>query len=313
MSKVWRIVCLSCVIAALAATGCGSKKGSLACKSSAPRPQLQGSSNDAVLLRYKFTAGEKIGMDMSVGMHMNIKAPDMSGDADVKMVMGMEMEFTDVSGDTVTGTTAFTKMTMDMNMPGGAGSVHWNSDEAGGNPALDSLKAMIGPRMPIKMTTRGELISLDWGPVKAAMEQAGAPASMTDQLTNDDSLKSALVMLPEKPVKVGDEWDGGEMKKDMNGMMSMNVKYKYKLVALSADKKKAILEGTPDLDIKGGGMLDIKSQKLGSDAWIEYDVDSGNIDDANIKLCMELGAEAQGEHADMTMDMDAQYKETRLH
>lgn len=311
MSKALRIVCLSFVVALAA---CGGKK-SMDCKSAAPRPQLSGSSNDPVLLRYKYGPGEKLGMDIAMNINMNIKADDQKANMAMKIVMSAMVEWKTANDKELTGELAFTKAAIDVDgagMPGGA-NIHWTSDQEGGNPAFDALKAMIGPKITVKISTRGELLATDWSPITQAMQQAGAAADMLDSMTNDEMLKSSFIMLPENPVKAGDEWDAGEIVKKIQPAGQMKMKMKYKVLAVAGDKSRVLLEAKPDIDIDAsGGPMQIEAKKIGSDVWIEFDSGKGGIDQANVKMCMDMSISGGGESGDADIDMDAQYKETRL-
>jgi hypothetical protein len=316
MSNAWRIVV--CAIAGVAlAAGCGKKVGTLACKGSVPRPKLNGASTEPVLLRYRYKAGEKVGMDIALDMNMKIDGGGAHVKSIMKVIMGAQVEFTDATADQLTGEMTFTRAGVDVDMdgmPGGGGptSVHWTSDQDDGPEPLQALKAMIGPKIPVKISTRGELISADWHPVEDALRNAGAAPDMVDSMANDEMLKSSFIMLPEKPVKVGDEWDAGELVKKVPPAGEMKVKYRYGVAAISADKKQVLLQANPAFSIDGNGSIKIDTQKFGSDVWLQFDSDKGGVDEANIRLCMDLGMSSDGEDAEADIDMNAQYKETRL-
>jgi len=293
--------------------GTGSGSGSSDYPSGCPK--FDSTSSEPVLLRYKCRPDQKVKFGLDMDTNMDIGAPDgkVTVETAIKMEGGYEVTAVESNGD-FQAVMTITRATMNMNMSAGPGKsqrMSFDSDkDAGGdvNPAMRPLLAMLKVPIPVKVSAVGKLLETDMHPLLEALDRAHAGAMAKELQQQATKLfESTFVQLSESPVKAGDTYDAGNLVQAVPGLGEMRARIRYKVLAVSGDKKQAVLlpKAEFSLESKPGASEKIKMESTAIDGWLLFDVEKGNIQRsaADVKMGMIINAGGQSGRMDMTMKM----------
>ena len=278
-------------------------------------PTFPSTSSEPVLLRYKCRPDQKVKFGLDMDTNMDIGAPD--GKVTIEMAMkmdgGYEVKAVESNGD-FQAVMTITHAAMNMNIspgPGKSQRMSFDSDkDAGGdvNPAMRPLMAMLKVPIPVKVSAVGKLLETDMHPLLEALDRAHAGAAAKELQQQARKLfESTFVQLSETPVKAGDTYDAGELVQTLPEMGEMRARIRYKVVAVSGDKKQAVLQPKAEfsLESRPGGPDKIKVDSTTMDGWLLFDIEKGNIvrSAGDVKMGMTITAGGQSGRMDMTMKM----------
>ncbi|MGA2545402.1 MAG: DUF6263 family protein [Rectinemataceae bacterium] len=242
-------------------------------------PRFDSTSQDRVLLRYKYIPGHRTVIEVEIDMSISIEAagPKMAIEMPMKLGCYYTVKSVDGNGD-ATAEMVITKMALSVTSP--QGDMTYDSDrDDGSDPKFGSLKAMMNVPIPVKVSTLGKVLEMDVQPMEEAIKRSGAAALNLGD-TTDKIVKSTFVMLPEGPVRASDTYDAGEIVQQLQNMGEMTSKVKYEVLSISSDGTKALLKprGEFSLDPTAGGEVNLKLDSFKLDGWILFNIADGDIE-----------------------------------
>lgn len=273
-------------------------------------PRFPTTSNDEVTLRYKFMPGQKVGFNFDMDSITEIAGSKPEQRMTVSMNMTMsgdyEIQSVDANGD-FRASMVIGRVTMKAKA---RKEVSFDSDKdgSGGNPAFRPLMAMLKVPIAVKVSPVGKLLETDIQPLLEAVRRAQGGA-LADNVKDsaEELVKSAFVQLSEKPIKAGDIYDAGEIVTAMPGAGEMKAKVRYKLVAVSGDRKQAILQPKAEVvfNSQPGAKEKYKLDASSMDGWILFDIEKGKgVRSAwDMKTRMTTDVKGQKGRMDITMKM----------
>ncbi|MEN6450470.1 MAG: hypothetical protein ABFC96_08270, partial [Thermoguttaceae bacterium] len=178
--------------------------------------------------------------------------------------------------------------------------------------AVKPLEAMVKVPVTAKISPTGKTEDVDIKALIKSIEKTGTPGA-ADSLKESGAewLRSSFAPLPEKPVKQGDIFDAGEMIKKMP-QGEVNLKLRYEVLSVSADKKQALLRPKADIKLvpnpKASVSIALDSSSM--DGWLLFDIEKGVVAQSktNLKMAMKIGMGPKT--VPMDMDMTSNYKAT---
>jgi hypothetical protein len=264
-------------------------------------PVLPDSSNQSVLLRYKYTTGKKnnqhttvvmlIELDMdgqNEPMNIDMKM-DITGSYTVEKIFsdgGMEVHF------------VFTRLVVST-----SSLVGWkfDSDEKEDpKPEFSKLRRFLNVPVIMKIDARGKTLSVDTSLIEAAMAEAGDEATPEEiKAQVDNFTKSTFIMLPEKAVKTGDIFDAGALDQDIPGLGTLTTQSRYRVAALSRDRKKMILEPVITVAMEGTDMSHSSIK-----GWMLFDTEKSVVEKSYLVTHLDFSFSQGGEEARIVTDTE---------
>lgn len=262
-------------------------------------PKFASTSDEAVLLRYKYKAGdvEKIALDIDMDMTVRL------GKTTLPMKMNMHIDAKSVTTAVASNGdfSAIVKITrMRMTTTSGANNVEFDTDKPSDDPSFKGISAMINVGIPCKMSPVGKMLETDMEPIRQAVRKVGNDAlvkSLED--STNQMFGGAYVQLSEDPVKAGDTFQAGTV---LSG--KAKVHNSYKVLSVSGDKSEAILQTVPVIELAPdafpkGMEAKLTSQKV--NGWMLFDVANGHAAKADIRMHMKMDLKTSGEQGDIDM------------
>jgi hypothetical protein len=322
MSMKTKLSCAAVGLFFLAGAAIGDEPASKSAAELSPEcPKFAATTTEPIQLRYKAEAGRKVDWKLGLETEMDAHLPG-AGDAGkmkmstgTKIEGGYEVQSVEDGGDftvrrtvrrMITKVSGAQDVTIDSDKPGDDGS-------ALGKAMKPLMKVMTETPISMKMSPLGKVLEVDMKPLLETLDNAGgkALAGTLRELTRE-TVRNSFVPLPEEAVKAGDAYEAGKMAWKVPGRGECTVKMRYQVVAVSADKKQALLRPKGDLSLvpgkKGGVSFALESKSL--DGWLLFDVEKGYVvrSRTNIKLVVKLAA--AGKTAPLRVDMKVTYDAT---
>jgi hypothetical protein len=275
MSHLVRVVSGAC-LALFASVGAGQEKDA------APdnTPTFESPSSEAILLRYKFKAGQVMKMDMQTEMDMKIKLGGQ--ELTMKQTMRIDAKSAVTEVDDEGNISIVAKVSRLRMKISGLMQLDFDTDKPSEDPNFQAVTAMINVGIPCKLSPVGKILETDMEPLRLAVRRAGnaALAKVLEDST-DKMFEGTFVHLSEQPVKAGDTYKSGTIVED-----KIKIHMSYKIKAVSGDKSQAVLEPVAVLeaapDAFPGVEAKIKSQKLAG--WLLYDVEKGYPSKGEVRM-----------------------------
>ena len=208
------------------------------------QPEFESTSNESVLLRYKFKVSELVKMKIEIGMHMKMSFAGRNIDMPIDMMVEADyvIDSVDSNGDAKIKL-LITRMTMDMKGPQGKVAVDTKDSASMQNPQFKPIMAMINTPIFAKLTPLGKVLNLDFNLLRKAMQKMGS-AAMSQNLKQqtDQMMNSSFIQLSKDPVAAGDTYEAGKITQTMPNFGILETEVKYKVLKVSGDKKQVILK-----------------------------------------------------------------------
>ncbi len=267
-------------------------------------PSFSSTTKDAVLFRYKFQPGQKVSMDMS--MNTEMKTESEEGEMSMPFVMTFEANYAVKSVDKDGNARAelvITRMTMKS-----SGFLDISYDSADPKDAakdkFTSINALINVPIPVQISPLGKLLSVDTNPLLKAAQKMGQqldPDQFNQQI--EQLTKNSFVQLSADPLKAGDVYDAGTISTSFGSMSTMEADVKYEVVAVSADKKQAILKPVVTFSIPG-----VTLTQSDFNGWILFDLQKGNVKQSFAKQVLEFEVIQSKKASYFLIDMGVTFK-----
>ncbi len=245
-------------------------------------PDFEKTSDESVLLRYKFTKGEKITFKFITNIDIHTTAGDVNMNMGMRGHYHVDTVYPDGSAlamfylsDIITKTTGLAEMSFDSR----------NEDDRN-NYQYQELSNLVETNIPVLVTPTGELPDMSRNPHAQAL---AAASSFYDNQQLESLLQGSFTQLSEEPVKKGDIYEAGNLK-TVATQQSMSFDISYLIEAVSGDKKQVIM--VPKADIESEETIE-ESDFTGR---ILFDLDKGNI--VRSFGTMEMSMTIQNQQAD---------------
>lgn len=173
------------------------------------------------------------------------------------------------------------------------------------DPAVSALQAIVGTTMTAVMSPQGTALELDFRENATAVERIAGEAGAAAARGALDALASrftdwAMVMLPEKPVRAGDTFDGGTTRAALRpGMPGLEMQQAGRILEIASDGSRAVFELKPRVTFSGDGP--VRWITAEADGWALLDLAHGFPLDMAMRFRMV--AEADGERIVTVMSM----------
>lgn len=269
-------------------------------------PEFSEVADQAMKLRYKFTAGVKAHLVMDYTMTMEM----MGQKIPMHMIMESDYEVKSLTdnGDAKIGVT-FTRISMEMDGPQ---VVKFDSDEVEDLKA-DPMGAMFAPMLskPISsvISPEGKVLEMDIDALLEGLPEEEATQVRTQvESMSDQFAQNAFVVLPSEPVKIGDTYEAGVIETDAGGM-KINMNMKYKVLSISNGGRYVTLEPNGAFSFNSdmpGVEMNTDNNKIGG--WMLFDLEKGLPLRSNMLMSMNITANQMGQEMQMKIDMDVKMK-----
>ncbi len=238
-------------------------------------PVLPDSSTQSVLLRYKFSAGQKINQHTTVVVNVKLDIGGGNQPMTVYMKMDMAGSYTieKISSDGGMAVRfVFSRVVVDASSI--IGMKFDSDDKEDVHPEFSKLRHLLNVPVSMKINALGKTLAVDFSHVQTAMEKAGEEATSEEiRVQIENFTKNAFMLLPEKAVQTGDTYDAGALDQDIPGLGTLQTQSRYRVAALSRDKKKIVLEPLITITMKGTDM-----SRSNCKGWLLFDTEKGMVE-----------------------------------
>lgn len=184
-------------------------------------------------LRWRFSAGESL--QVSFLQTANTETVGAGVPTSISIVMGMDMTWRveEVAADgSATMSQSFDRLTMSMKT-GDVASVDYDSaavpTSAPAKEIADAVAPLIGPKFQLTMSDRGEIqdVKLSDAAQQAAANTREGLKSFFSADGISRVLRQSVIVFPEKPLAVGDQWEARSRVESPLGMLEQISVYTY--------------------------------------------------------------------------------------
>jgi hypothetical protein len=267
-------------------------------------PRFASTSGDKVLFRYKFTPGQKVSINMSMDTMM--KSSSQTGEMEMPFKMTFDASYK-VNNVNAEGAAEATLVISHMTMKA-TGAMDITYDSADPQNSSDSqfaaINVMVNVPIPVQISPLGELISMDTDPLLQAAQKMGTQIDLAQFKQQTKELtESSFIQLSADPLKAGDLYDAGTISTTFGETSTMQANVKYKLIAVSGDKKQAILQPMVTFSFPG---MNLKQSNF--KGWILFDLEKGNVKESYGKQILEIGFEQGDAESSFLIEMAVNFK-----
>ena len=252
------------------------------------------------LLRWKLKPGEAIDVRFVQDMDMTstVLGKKLSSSADMAMVLRWNVEDVKEQGIT-TMRQSIQRLRMSMQTPGSEPVVYDSADGAAAEGMAKQLSQNMAPLIGVEfiqtMSPRGEIIDVRLSEAaKAKLSNSPASAQLR-QVFSKEGIKSlmhqAATVLPEEPVKVGDQWSGQTRTDSPVGTLIMDNTYTYRGTMKKDDRLVARIDVDVDVSFaKSNNALgvDVQIQQQQSKGVMYFDVNQGRFSETLLSQKMVM-------------------------
>ncbi|MEO1528854.1 MAG: DUF6263 family protein [Planctomycetota bacterium] len=264
---------------------------------------------NGVKLQWKFNKGDKLlfEMEQAMEMKMSIAGQNIRNGNSTKTWMAWNCA--DVKDGIATIESTIERMSMDMITP--SGPIKFDSDDKEHSPqaaaVAQSVGGLVGKTMTQTMNGRGEILTVELGKeVGEALGNLGGPqmADMVKQMS-----KQASLVLPEKPLSVGDSWNEVIETPSPAGNVRVTRTFTYK--GMGQADRKGLHHFDVDLEMKflggpAGAKIDIVEQSTKGDLY--FDASAGRVTDSSVLQNVKMRITTGGQQLDQSLNQTIKMK-----
>ncbi len=267
-------------------------------------PSLGATTPDAVVMRYKLKAGQTLKSVAKVEglVRMEIAGEDLTIKTTMQIDSTSKITAVDQQGN-ASITDKITRMLMKITGPV---ELEFDTNKPSDDENLKPLLAMINVEIPSKVSPLGKISDVNLDSLREALQKAGGEAMAKEMESSiKKSTSNTFVGLSEAPIKAGETYKAGVIDQDK---MKMNMS--YKVLAVSKDKSKALLEPIVSLELVAGAFpgIEAKMKSQRCSGWLLFDIEKGLATAVDIRIHAVLDIEAMGQTG--TMEMTIKTKAT---
>jgi len=289
-------------------SGSGSGSGSavaaaepFVCASPLPLPGVGPTYPSGVLLRYESPAMKQ--SDVTTTMRSTWKRAD--GPAlqagEVTLTLRFRVQWSGVIQDAHLGMITIKRIALDVENsktePGKdamLSTVRWRSDDPKPEPDYDMLRTIIDRSITFSITDRGRFLSDGVADLQNHLRSNGIRPDIVDLFSRDELFGTLFIELPEGKVKIGDTWRGGELLRHLPSHGQIAAPYEYRVVAISEDASRVVIESTPEPKIDLTGRIKIISKQAAVQVATLFDTQRHEIVAMQHRACARMAIERDG-------------------
>jgi hypothetical protein len=212
-------------------------------------PNFAKTTNEPILLRYKYTKGQKITMGLDYSMQ--IEMVDLGVKIPIVMKMtGYYIVESVFSNNDASVIMRFSRVTMRSSGP--QGEMGFDTDKNNVKiPGFDWFKKMINVDLQAKVTELGNVVDFDKSFLNQMINNATEIAikQQLDQVI-DQMTRGTFIQLSKKPVKQGETYDAGRIESLMDNGIRMGVDISYQVLSVTKSKSQVLLKPIVNIDMK---------------------------------------------------------------
>jgi hypothetical protein len=268
----------------------------------------QKGSGQAYALKMQLNKGDKFNQDMDVDLKMNFEIAAQKIGMDMKMDCGIAFEVkNDVPGSKELAMT-YTKLNMSTEMKGMPGAEEMGT--AAGPQKNEAMQKIIGKTITFTLNDKNEIVSsvgvenVFWGDSTVDETSRKAMEKMFSKEQMNSLFGMMFQMYPDKPVKVGEEWEK-EVEVSVSGI-NMKSKMKYMLESV----KDSIAYINIDGDFNGKGDMDINGMQMkmdmngGQKGQVHIGLVNGYLKGGSYKMTVDGQMDMMGQKIPLKMEGD---------
>jgi hypothetical protein len=267
------------------------------------KPVFKQTTADSVLLRYKFAPGWKTVFAMTVDTAMSMKSDAETQLFKITIILEGHYTVRDALPDGGANLEIiYTRFAMKGSGP--QGNTIDSEDPTSAPEGLDMLKMFVDKPILITIDSRGQVKSMNVDAVVKALQDAGK-GDQAEQVKSQlqEYVNNGFTVLAEKPVKAGDLFTVGEKTNEVAGLGRLTIRRKYRVAAVSADKKQALLEPADEIESDK-----IDMSKSTSTGWLLFDLENGDVRRYVNEMKFEFSVEQNGTPIPITADVTVLYE-----
>ena len=232
------------------------------------------------LLRWALRAGDELSVSVTQTSNQLMYVANRSIRTSTEMKMFVDWSVNNVDEDGTSNVTqTITRLTMEMDITGGDSIRYDSASDESPTGALkkvaDSVEPLIGARMDVTMSARGEIVDVDQSQLKS--EVLKSPLLSKEGLP--EILGQAAIVFPEKALTPGDSWNSTTTISSPLGSLRQDRNYTYEGTEQLDDRpvEKIVVDADLQLDqskLKGVKLELVEQQQSGT---VLFDAESGRI------------------------------------
>ena len=294
---IFGVMVILCLIALAACSKTETNFTSALAKQVGNQPRFSSTSNEPVLLRYKFKPGET--REGHYEIIFNVTSSRGNRSQQIKMLLDLRARYkvkaVNADGDATVDLSYSRIIVRSM----GPRQVDYDSnrDKASKKAQFAAYNSLLDTPMELTIDPRGKIKSVDVSALEKKINALGNKAMASHfKQTSQEITHSAFVALPKDPVKTGDLINVGSLSSPLPNVGKMTMKTQYKVLAVSGDKKRVLLQPITKYSIQAVKNAPFKSRihdmKLA--AWVLFDREIGNVIKSAAKVKLRQISDIQG-------------------
>jgi len=280
------------------------------------RPKFATTSQEPILLRCRLVEGQTLSLAVEMEMTVRVSVGDEKMEMPALAEFGLTLTVHSVDDDGVADVTTVVPSLEVTTTPPDGPEITYNSevDAKPDDASLAVFAALVGVPVKGKVNSLGEWLELDTEPMLAALREAGPPAVTADALEQmmEQFPGNALMRLPGGPIKPGEVYDAGQLDIATPGLGTMRTDIRYKLLEVSGDGKRAVLEPimTSTFEPDAGSPAQMTIEDKGGSGWVLIDVATGQLLESKVSTSVLMRMSLGGE--EMEMEFEVEFRARQL-
>ena len=234
-------------------------------------------------LRWKLKPGESLAVtiDQTTDSDVSFSGKKAKTTIELKLVLGWNIIAADNAGFKIRQSIDQIQQKLTTQQ---AGTIEFDSSSKAkptgqSRDLAEALRPLIGAEFDMTMTPRGEITTVE--PANEAAKalfaglEGGQNADATARVTVDQMLRRPLLVLPDRPINVGETWSVSSERPTVAGPLKIDTTYKLAGVSNQNGQPTAQIAMSANFTSAPGGQLTIKSPEHGGD--IQFAVDDGRL------------------------------------
>ena len=233
-------------------------------------------------LRWKLKPGESLAVtiDQRTDSDVSFSGKKATTRIDLKLVLGWSVTAAENTGFKIRQSIDQIQQVLTTQQ---AGTIEFDSSSkvkptGQSRDLADALRPLIGAEFDMTMTPRGEITAIE--PANEAAKtlfagQGGQNADATARVTVDQMLRRPLLVLPDRPINIGENWSVSSERPTVAGPLKIDTT--YKLIDLADQNGQAVarIAMSANFTPAPGGQLTVKSPEHGGE--LQFAISDGRL------------------------------------
>lgn len=233
------------------------------------------------LLRWKLAAGERLAVAVAQDTNSEVSYSGKTTKTQIKLAMELTWRVIAVENERIRLEQSIGRLSVSFDAPP-AGRVQFDSADQAKltGPAKEiaaSLQPLLAAKVEITMNDRGEILEAKEINDAAASAGPSAAAALVSQEAIQQLLKQPLVVLPAKPVTIGDNWNTTNELKSALGPAQQTTTFRYTGPAEVEGKTVEVIEVTTTLKLTPATTAKITLKEHTQKGTVRFDAAAGRV------------------------------------